>query len=208
MKNEKRIKISAVALVTCAVTCPPVSAAQNPQSTTPTRSGVEISAKDGDRIIIDDDATIEIVRRRQATVRTIFRQEERLLIILVDYAKPGEFPDGKVDWMFSFYDIEGSWPLAPRWEALTTMLHYEGSSPVPHGFGLATPNGLIQLSQRQNDGPKPDPTARAVVLFNGFSSGFGFGLSFEEAEKAQIAEAARDRASPKGSMTIGSKPAQ
>ena len=68
----------------------------------------------------------EIVRRRQATVRTIFNQEQRLLIVLVDYLKPGEFPDGTVDWAFNFYDVEGNWPLGERWEALTTLLQYDG----------------------------------------------------------------------------------
>ena len=36
---------------------------------------VDIYARDGDRIIVDDDARIQIVRRRQATLRTIYSQE-------------------------------------------------------------------------------------------------------------------------------------
>lgn len=78
-----------------------VAAAQQP-SRTPPPPGVDIPARDGDRIIVDDDARIQIVRRRQATVRTIFSQEERLLIVLIDYSKPGEFPDGEVDWAYNY----------------------------------------------------------------------------------------------------------
>src|SRR5678816_4120792 len=76
----------------------------------------DIIARDGDRIIVDEDARVEIVRRRQATVQTIFSQERRLLMVLVDYVKAGEFPDGRVDWAFNFYNVEGSWPLGERWD--------------------------------------------------------------------------------------------
>ena len=57
----------------------------------PPPAGQEISARDGDRIIVDDDARVQIVRQRQATVRAIFNHEQRTLIMLADYAKPGEF---------------------------------------------------------------------------------------------------------------------
>ena len=93
----------------------------------PAAAQQDIIARDGDRIIVDEDARVEIVRRRQAAVRTIFNQQQRLLIVLVDYVKPGEFPDGTVDWAFNFYEVEGNWPLGERWEALTTLLQYDGT---------------------------------------------------------------------------------
>jgi hypothetical protein len=77
----------------------------------PPPAGVEIPASDGDRVIVDDDARIQIVRRRQAAIRAIFSQEQRALIVLADYAKPGQFPDGDVDTTFNFYELEGEWPL-------------------------------------------------------------------------------------------------
>jgi hypothetical protein len=49
---------------------------------------------------VEDDARVQIIRRRQATIRTIYSQREQLLIVLADYSKPGEFPDGQVDWAY------------------------------------------------------------------------------------------------------------
>ena len=68
------------------------AAAQQPSTRTPPAPGVDIFAKDGDRITVEDDARIHVVRRRQATLRTIYSQKERLLIVLLDYSKPGAFP--------------------------------------------------------------------------------------------------------------------
>lgn len=144
-----------------------VGAAQQPQPRTPPPQGVDISARDGDRIVVDNDARIQIVRRRQATLRTIFSQKEQLLIVLVDYSKPGEFPDGQVDWAFNFYEVEGPWPLGQRWEALTAMFQYQGDSTRPTGFAFETP--LVQLVPR-GQAATPDPRAGAV-LFHGGSSG-------------------------------------
>src|SRR5687768_8498307 len=121
-----------------------VAAAQQPLRKTPPAPGVDIAARDGDRIFIDDDARIQIVRRRQATIRSLYSQTERLLIVLVDFSKPGAFPDGMVDWAFNFYQVEGTWPLGQRWEALTTMYQYQGDSLRPRGFALETPQGLVQ----------------------------------------------------------------
>jgi TonB family protein len=175
------------------IACVSVSAAQQPPRTPPP-TGVEISARDGDRIIVDDDARIQIVRRRQATVRTIFHQERRLLIVLADYSKPGEFPDGMVDWAFNFYDVEGNWPLGQRWEALTNIFQYEGDPPLPKGLALATPQGLVQLLPGGPGMSKPDPSALVVLSFRGSSSSMR-GSSFAEAETVQLADAARSKAS-------------
>ena len=171
-----------------------VGTAQQP-SRTPPPSGVDISARDGDRIVLDDDARIQIVRRRQATIRTIYSQKERLLIVLVDYLKPGEFPDGMVDWAFNFYQVEGTWPLGPRWEALTSMFQYEGVGSRPRGLALETPRGLVQLVTRGPEAAEPDPRAIVVLSHGGSSSGPRRGLSFAEAEKAQLHDFARSKAS-------------
>ena len=113
-----------------------VAAAQQPPSLTAAAAGRRHLGRDGDRIIVDDDARIQIVRRRQATLRTIYSKADQLLIVLVDYSKPGEFPDGQVDWAFNFYQVEGPWPLGQRWEGLTVMYQYEGDPPSPEGTRL------------------------------------------------------------------------
>ena len=181
------ILIAVMALVSTA-------AAQQPPPAT-SASGTDISARDGDRILVNDDASVEIVRRRQATIRTIYSQKERLLIVLVDYSKPGAFPDGEVDWAYNFYQMEGAWPLGPRWEALTAMVQYEGGMSRPRGLAFETPRGLMQIVPGQNELATPDPRAAVVVSHRGSSSGPRTGLSFAEAEKVQLADFVRSKAS-------------
>ena len=165
-------------------------------ATVPANAQQDIIARDGDRIILDEDAQVEIVRRRQAAVRTIFNPKQRLLIVLVDYVRPGEFPDGTVDWAFNFYDVEGDWPLGERWEALTTLLQYDGTPPLPRGLALETPQGLVQLwPSRPTLPPASAPSARAVLSFRGSSSGGRQGLSFTEAETLQLQDYSRSQAS-------------
>lgn len=171
-----------------------VAAAQQP-SRTPPPPGVDISARDGDRILVDNDARIQIVRRRQATIRTIFSQKERLLIVLVDYSKPGEFPDGMVDWAFNFYQVDGTWPLGPRWEAFTAMYQYQGEASRPRGFAIETPQGVVQLVQGRQEVPASVPRALAVLSYGGSSNGPRHRMSFAEAEKIQLHDFVRSRAS-------------
>lgn len=158
--------------------------------------GQEISASDGDRVIVDDDARVQIIRRRQATVRTIFNHEQRALIVLADYAKPGQFPDGTVDTTFNFYELEGDWPLAPRWEELTTLFQYQGDPTHPTVYGIRTPMGLVQLMPGRPGLQQPQPTAIAVLWFRGSSMGQGGSMSFAEAEERQLAETAKHRSAP------------
>ena len=160
---------------------------------TPPPVGQEISARDGDRVIVDDDARVQIVRRRQATVRTIFIAEQNALIVLADYAKAGEFPDGIVDSMFAFYELSGEWPLERRWEAFITMFSYEGDTPPSRGYGLATPNGLIRLSPRLADDGITDSSAVVTLQYQGASMTVGRRMSFAEAENVQLAEVAKRR---------------
>jgi TonB family protein len=169
--------------------------AQQPPLRPPPPPGVDISARDGDRIIVDDDARVQIVRRRQATLRTIFSKEDQLLIVLVDYAKPGEFPDGQVDWAFNFYQVDGAWPLGPRWEGLTSMYQYEGDPPSPRGLAFDTPQGLVQLVPNGRDLPRPDASLLAVLTFRGSSGSPRKGMSFTEAETLQFTDAARSYSS-------------
>ena len=181
------------------------AAAQQPPLRQPPPPGADISAIDGDRIIVDDDARIQIVRRRQATLRTIYSKDDQLLIVLVDYSKPGEFPDGQVDWAFNFYQVDGPWPLGPRWEGLTAMYEYEGAPSSPRGFAFDTPQGLVQLVPNGRELPKSDGPLLAVLTFRGAANAGRRGLSFVEAEALQLVDAARSNASGGivGTATMG-----
>jgi TonB family protein len=170
-----------------------VPAAERPQTRPPAPVGQDIVAKDGDRVILEEDARVQVVRRRAATVRTIFNQAQRLLIVLIDYPPaPGAMPDGTVDSMVSYFDIDGTWPLGARWEGATTVEEYStAAGPFARGVGLTTPAGVVQLFPDSSPfEPLPrDPSAIAALSFRG-SNGGGGNLSFDQAERQQLAQAA------------------
>jgi TonB family protein len=173
-----------------------VPAAQRPQTRAPVPVGQDIVAKDGDRVILEEDARVQIVRRRAATVRTIFDQAQHLLIVLIDYPPtPGAMPDGSVDSMVSYFDVDGTWPLGERWEGATTVEEYStASGPFARGFGLTTPAGVVQLHSESDpfEPQQRDPSAIAVLSFRGSHGGGGRipAVSFDQAEQEQLAQAA------------------
>ena len=163
----------------------------------PPPKGQEVVARDGDRIIIEDDARIEIVRRRPATVRTLFNSAERWLVILVDYAIPGQFPDGFVDMTYRYADLVGVWPMGERWEGVTTIEEYYpviATAPQSRGIGVTTPAGVVQLlpsAGLPDMGPIVDSQARTLLTFRGAStSGIGRKppVGFDQAEREQVAQ--------------------
>ena len=169
-------------------------------------------ARDGDRVVIEDDARVEIVRRRQGMIRSVFNPAQRLLIVLVDYQATGSSPDGQVDVAYQYRDIE-TWPLGERWEGYGVFEEYLPFSQVgsPRGprFGLVTPQGALLLEP----GPPPGimqqqpPPAQNVFFFRGSSTTNGpMSMSLDQAEQAQLAQAARDIEGGRivgGSSTIG-----
>jgi hypothetical protein len=167
------------------------------EDATPTPPGQEIPASDGDRVIVDDDARVQVVRRRQGMIRAIFNQEQRTLIVLADYVRSGQPPDGKVDAAINFYELDGAWPMAPRWEALTTLFQFEGDpqSQLPGGYALVTPQGLVHLSPRASRRRKPEASATAVYWFAGSGGSYNLDVSFAEAETRQLTLAKRRSAS-------------
>jgi TonB family protein len=177
-----------------------VSDAQRRPSAPPPPAGQDIVAKDGDRIIVEEDARVQIVRRRAAAVRTIFDQAQRILTVLIDYpASAGAMPDGGVDSMMSYFDVEGDWPLGERWEGSTTMQEYTSASGgFGSRFGWTTPAGVVQLFPGPVAGAgslepqQHDPAAIAVLTIQGSSAGGGRipAMTFDQAEQEQLAHAA------------------
>ena len=190
----------AVALIVL-LAAPSVAAQQPAPARPPAPPGQDIVARDGDRIVVEDDARIEIVRRRAATVRTVFNSAERWLIVLVDYAQPGQFPDGNVDIAYRYTDLGGAWPMGERWEGLTTVEEYFpviAFAPVSRGIGVVTPAGVVQLlppAAAPDMAPVVDSRASAVLTFRGAStSGIGRKppVGFDQAEREQITQAANN----------------
>ena len=63
----------------------------------PLPQGQRIDARDGDVIVVEDDARVRIVRRRHAVVRAIYDAANHWLVVLADYASANGGPDGRVD---------------------------------------------------------------------------------------------------------------
>ena len=164
----------------------PTVGAQSP--TSPLPSGNRIVAQDGDVIVVENDARIRIVRRREVYLRAVFNAAERWLLLLVDHAMPAGSPDGRVDRAHYFRNVGGAWPFGPRWEGVATIDEYS-MVPQGNGLGITTPQGLVQLLHREQE--FRDANAVAVLSYSGAGNST-VNVPFDEAERWYVAEVRRD----------------
>jgi len=169
------------------ITMAPTVGAQRP--TSPLPSGNRIVAQDGDVVVVENDARVRIVRRREAYVRAVFNAAERWLLLLVDHAMPAGSPDGRVDYVYSYRDVGGAWPFGARWEGAATIEDYSMAPQGSRGLGMATSQGLAQLLPLQQE--FRDANAVAVLSYKGGGSS-GVDVPFDEAERWYIAELRRN----------------
>ena len=132
----------------------------------PPPSGARISAQDGDVVVVENDARVRIVRRRDVHLRAVFNAVERWLVLLVDHTA-----DGGVDRTYDFREIDGAWPLGDRWEGAATIEEYSIVGAAPAGLGIVTSDGLVQLLTPAQE--FRDRSAIAVVSYMGSGSGGG-----------------------------------
>jgi len=162
------------------------------QSSQNASAGRRIEARDGDLIVVRDQARVRIVRRRDAVVRAIYNAQQQWLVVLVDYAAPNG-PDGGVDMSYSFNGMQGTWPLEERWEGPAAVEDYavagEGG---PTGYGLVTPQGLVQVLTRPGERVFRADDALAVLSANGHGGSGGGGQPFDVEEQQQVANAIRN----------------
>ena len=169
------------------LTMTPAAGAQPP--TSPLPSGNRIVVQDGDVVIVDNDARIRVVRRREAQARVVFNADERWLVILVDDATAGP-PDGRVDTAYYYSDLRGPWPFDPRWEGAATIEEYSTIPPRGGGgLGIVTSQGLVQFLGREQE--FRDPDAVAVLSFMGAGGGGANWRGFDETERWLIAQVRR-----------------
>jgi TonB family protein len=162
------------------LTMAPTAAAQRLSLSPP--SGQHIVARDGDVVLVDSDAHIGIVRRREANVRVVFNAAERWLVVLVDLATSAGPPDGRVDWTYHYNDLGGAWPFEARWEGAATIDEYSMiPNGVSEGLGIGTSQGLVQLLGREQE--FRDRDAVAVLSYTGAGSGGANRLGFDETER-------------------------
>lgn len=170
-----------------------VFAQPQPSKPAPLPPGNRIHAQHGDTIVLENDAQVKILRRREANVRTIFSPAERWVVLLADYATNAG-PDGRPDWSYTYREVSGDWPMEERWEGQTTIEEYSigaFGAPGARGLGFTGPRGLVQLlSMGGND--FRDPAAVAVLSFRGAGAGMLGVRSFDEAEVEQIANTRRN----------------
>lgn len=171
----------------------PLGAAQAPRAqrpaTDPLPIGQRIVARDGDVVVVEDDARVRIVRRREANVRVVYNAAQRWVVILADYLVP-DGGDGRVDTSYTFSNLTGDWPLEPRWEGTATLEDYLAPGEFgPQSFGLVTPRGLVQILSQP--AWLKDPTAIAVLTSRGAGRGSGSQTSFDEAERRSVESASR-----------------
>lgn len=157
-----------------------------PQQRTPPPPGNRVEVRDGDTVVIEDDARVRIVRRRNGNVRTVFHPTERWAIVLVDWATAKGGPDGRVDQTYSYTSLTNEWPMEERWEGAATIEDYmiAGEGTIA-GMGLIVPRGLVQFLPTFNPELFIDSSATAMLLFRGSGRG-GSGMSFDAAEQREI----------------------
>jgi TonB family protein len=163
----------------------------SPRPPKPLPDGQRLDASDGDTISIDDDARVRVVRRRKAVVRAIYNAEQRWAVVMVDYEKAGEAADGRVDAHYTFYDVDGQWPLPLRWQGPAILEDYllvgDGATV---GFGLRLDGVLVQFANNDPLNAFKDASAHAL-RYRGSSRGMETGL-FDDMEPRRIAEAAQN----------------
>jgi TonB family protein len=163
--------------------------AQRPASPPP--PGNRIVAQDGDLVVVENDARVRVMFRREANVRVVFDADERSILLLVDHATPSVPADGRVDWYYRYGDLTGAWPFEARWEGAATIEEYGRMRPGPlmGGLGIVTPQGLVQII-----GPEQEFHDQSAVTVLSYGSGGSGGinkLEFDEAERWASARARR-----------------
>jgi TonB family protein len=201
MKPTHLILLAAVVVMALART----AGAQSPRPVRPPEralpNGMEIDARDGDRIIVEGDARVRVITRYRGFVRAVYNTEQRWLILMIDSSSPDTgAPDGKPDHSLTYNGLEGDWPLGERWEGYATVDQYTLPAAFrPNGVGIATPEGLVQIFPYSPIPPNPsavdifrDASARAVLTHRGSGTGNSGGVTFDQMEKGMIASAMRN----------------
>jgi TonB family protein len=201
MKPTQLILLAAVVVMAVART----ASAQSPRPVRPPErplpSGLEIDARDGDRVIVEGDARVRVITRYRGFVRAVYSSEQHWLILMIDSSSPDTgAPDGMPDLSLTYNGLEGDWPLGARWEGYATVDQYTSPAPFrPSGVGIATPEGLVQIFPYSPIPPNAsatnifrDASARAVLAHKGSGAGSGGNATFDQMEKGLIASAVRN----------------
>ena len=167
--------------------------------TDPVPAGQRVQAQDGDVVVVENDARVKIIHRREATVRAIYNSAQHWLVLLVDFASPGNPADGRVDWTYTYNDLIGNWPLGDRWEGAVILEDYSmAGGGAPSGLGIVSPQGLVQFVNSATPSPFLDPGAAAVLRSRRAGHSSAGRTSFDQEEGRQVQDAIRNAERPPG----------
>ena len=151
----------------------------------PPASSRRFNGRDGDVVLLNGDDRLTVVRRREGNVRLLFDAARSPLIVLSDFSGPAGNPtDGRVDWIYTFAEMSGEWPLGPRWDGIATIDEYWHIDGGRREIVIATPAAVVELGTPMTDGfPRIDPAPSVRLTFRRGGTRQGSGASFDEAER-------------------------
>jgi len=166
----------------------------------PPPQGQRIEARDGDIIVLDDDARVQVVHRKQGFVRALYDHERGWLVLLLDAQTRHASPDGTVDWSYRFAGVSGDWPLGYRWEGTAAIEQYRSAGTGPSAMGIVLETSAATISFLSPPGDRMPREATVQMRHKNGGNSSTPNLSFEAAEQRQLAELARDAADTSGTM--------
>ena len=165
----------------------------------PLPPGQRIEARDGDTIVIRDDARVRIVHRTEGTIRAVYNSSQRWLVLLIDYNEPKTgTPDGAVDATSTFQELDGVWPLGERWQGSAVLDEYSMLNAPGGSLGITTAGAFVQLlSGSPATNTRWFEDKKAVTLrYNGGNRANGLPggprQDFDEIEARAVADAIRN----------------
>ncbi len=187
------VPLRSLALVLCGLSLVQgdVSADQIGRRSDPLPQGQRLVAQDGDTVVVENDARVNVVRRREALVRLVFDATRGHALILADFVSgPSLSADGLVDLTWQFGIQGGTWPLEPRWEGMVTLEETLPSVIGPRGgLVIETPQGVIEFVSAGMPLVRGERAGSlAVMRYNSATTGApGRGMSFDDAERQPLA---------------------
>lgn len=176
-----------------------VAQTRPPARPDPPPSGQRLEARDGDIVIVEDDARVQLVNRKQGVGRTVYDAQRGWVMVLLDANSRTSAPDGKVDWSYRFAGVSGEWPLGERWEGPVVVDQYRPAGTGPSAMGIVVEAAGFTISFLTG----PDRQLREATHHLRHKSGGNTmtpGLTFDAAEQRLAAELARDAADPSGAV--------
>ena len=135
----------------------------------PPPSGRQVEAADGDIIVVDGEARVSLLRRREAEVRVVVLPDSRAMLVIADWQAPAPAQDLGIERVWRFTEVDGQWPLEPRWQGRVTLVEAElprGGAAPP--LALETPAGRVEFHGAR-PGLVTAPGAATVITFSGMS---------------------------------------